>query len=108
MVEEADAVVALVAGERGDVLAEMGVVEPGGVVVPAEVECDEAPVVVDAGRVVDEAGGRLVVLVGGRVVLLVGAAGGARDGLRPAPNATPIAVPGAGSRLAAPSVAYVH
>ena len=25
-----------------DVLAEMGVVEPGGVVVPAEVECDEA------------------------------------------------------------------
>lgn len=31
--------------------------------------------------------------------------GGAREGVRPAPNASPMAVPGAGSRLAAPRVA---
>ncbi len=49
-------------------------------------------------------GGRVVVVV----VLVVGAAGGAIDGLRPAPKASPMAVPGAGFRLAAPSVAYVQ
>lgn len=76
------------------------------------VDVPPAGEVVDVGRRVVLLGpgvvglGFVVLVVGGRVVEVVGwvGAGGAIPGLAPAPNASPIAVPGAGFSVAAPWV----
>lgn len=81
--------------------------DPVAAVVVAGCPVPLVPVVEDPGDVVWVVAAEVVdeLVVPWVEDVVDGPDGGAREGVRPAPNASPMAVPGAGSRLAAPRVA---